>query len=187
MFRTNNQSYNSFKQSNSSKPLKHKHTNNIQTNKNINKQIIDVNDTELFPDLSISNKQNQLTNSTITIFKDIITNTDKHNIVINEPDDSTMEVFIDNDGNTVYKYGNTNTQLNKQLNNELKLNQNYIMDQVIMALNKNTQKYMLIYDSIHGEGAYDEKFASIIYHNELYDTEVSDVESETTDEDVYNY
>jgi hypothetical protein len=177
MFRPNNKSYNSFK------VLKYQHKDKDKSNDVINKQMININDKDLFPDLSTTHKvkEPELT----TAFKDIITNADKSERIIDEHKDNKMEVFIDDNGNTVYRYGTQNTKSLK--NNDVTANHNDVMNKVIMALNKNTQKYMDVYDSIHGEGAYNEKYASIMYPNECYDTEYSDTEMDTTDEDGTNY
>lgn len=180
---SNQNSYNLSQSHNSFKTVKQ--TNSSKTDKTINSShVIDMNDTELFPVL-VSTKQATNTNS-VPNFKDVLNNKESNDNTTSKPstclEDGYMEIFIDDKGNTVYKYGNPTPYIIKQqIRNKLKNTPNYIMEQIISELNKNTQKYIDIYDSIHGEGAYDEKYQSILSQDYNYDTEYS-YDSESNDD-----
>lgn len=181
MFNTTN-TYNSFKNQPNKKL--------IQKNMPISK-LIDVNDKELFPDLIQTGTLSHM--NTTSTFKDILNNdgddTNTITLNINNPLDikeGQLEISIDANGNTVYKYGPpTERMIQTQRLNALKSTPHYVMDQVIMGINNNTQKYVDIYDGIHGEGSYEEKYASIIYNENYCDVDVSenDNDSETTEEE----
>jgi hypothetical protein len=145
---------------------------------------IDINDKELFPELIHHHQEDN--KSTITSFKDVLNQKD-----IDQPNEYSeikegqVEIFIDDNGNTIYNYGKCKNKDDEKIKDNEKIKEkddpNYIMKQIIIALNNNFNKYANIYDSTHGEGAFDEKFASVIY----YDFE-EDEEEDTEEEENNN-
>lgn len=175
------QKHNSFKTT-------HNLGNDIVTKKTTTEnQFIDINNNELFPELiPTTHKDNITPNST---FKEVLrTNNTKTNDDLKDNlDDGQVAIFIDNTGNTVYKYGNpTSYTIKQQLQNELKKSTNYIMEKIIIELDKNMEKYINIYDSIHGEGAYYEKYESIIKQCQEYNDDSDSDDSYSYDSEQTN-
>jgi len=162
---------NSFNKSNSQKKL--------DTNNSIKETSIELNNTNLFPDL-VPIKTNTQTNIEECKFKHILTNI----ITNHEPPKKHIIapgcVEITRVLNKyLYEYGET-TFIQKEEEEDI----NYIMNNVIKTMKQNWDKYENNYDNIHGEGDYANKFRLPPLIDDLTSDEQHN--SDEYDSDEYN-
>lgn len=173
-------------------------TNRFKTSEEQTKQInLDLNDTEIFPELihkendSINNdknnnKNNDDKNNVYPIkFKDILDDVTKR-------DDIQKNVQISPgwlqmtlvDRKIVTKHGQPtlymeNLEKQKELENDI----DYIMYNIVETLKINYEEHEKKYDSINGEGAYNEKFRLSPVYGSDYDTESESENSNSNNDD----
>ena len=162
---------NSFNKSNSQKKL--------DTNNSIKETSIELNNTNLFPDL-VPIKTNTQTNIEECKFKHILTNI----ITNHEPPKKHIIalgcVEITRVLNKyLYEYGETSF-IQKEEEEDI----NYIMNNVIKTMKQNWDKYENNYDNIHGEGDYANKFRLPPLRDDLTSDEQHN--SDEYDSDEYN-
>jgi len=138
---------------------------------------IELNNTELFPDLTINNNNNTTnTLKSATNFKQILTNV----VEVQKPKKNPItpgwvSITMIN-GNIVYENGPlTPFLIKQQKQEELQIERendlNYSMNMAINSMRKNWDRYENEYNEIHGEGAYEERFRLSPVYGPEYDTE----------------
>jgi hypothetical protein len=151
----------------------------------------DSNNVDLFPVLTPNlNNNNIQCEETKTNFKTILTNVIEDNTIIkNDVPPGCVRISFVKKGKTktLFENGPLTPYLIKQQHKEelqLKLDDDprYIMNKAFNAMKKNWDLYEKEYDSIHGEGAYDERFRLSPVYGSEYDTE-SDEENDDNEEE----
>jgi hypothetical protein len=146
---------------------------------------IDATDTNLFPELTPI-KENTVIKAS-TNFKDILTNVieDEKSKLNTIPAGWAKLTSVN--GKTVIEYRQKSDWIIKQEKSEEIKTQleepNYIMFQAIEQMKNNLDLYERNYDSIHGEGAYAERFSLPPVYGPEYDSESEEEEDEIPDED----
>lgn len=140
---------------------------------------IQINNTELFPDLISKNVNTTNTLKLATNFKQILTNV----IEVQKPKKNPIppgwvSISMIN-GNPVYQNGAlTPFLIKQQKQEELQIERendlNYSMNMAINSMSKNWNRYENEYNEIHGEGAYEERFRLSPVYGPEYDTESED-------------
>jgi hypothetical protein len=170
----------------------YEHINNrfkSDTKKQLPQVEIDFNNTELFPEL-IDKKENNINdNSDMLNFKYILNNiedtpknTDK---ILPGWIQITMvnkKVVIENGPPTLYSI---NMEKQKELENDI----NYNINNIVKAMTKIYEENEKSYDSINGEGAYEERFKLLPVYGPEYDSEGEEInndDNEYYDNDDFN-
>ena len=148
----------------------------------LTKNKIEIDNLDMFPELNVNCLQ---TNETNTFnFKDVL-NTKIIESDINESDiilpgwaklSRKQNVFI-------YEYEGTKEMMKikaKEVKEEETINLNEVMDQTIFKMQCKWYQYEYIYDQIHGEGAYIDKFVLPPIYGEEYETD-TETEEENSD------
>jgi hypothetical protein len=147
---------------------------------------LDATDTNLFPELTPINENNIIKSS--TNFKEILTTVvEDENPKVNIIPAGWAKLTPIN-GKTVIEYGQKTAWMIKrekreEIQTQLEEDPNYIMFQAIEQMKHNLDLYERNYDSIHGEGAYAEKFRLYPVYGPEYDTESEEEEDDSPDED----
>ena len=146
--------------------------------------------TEIFPEMQGSsiNKEETVVepSSNKTQFKDIITKVNNTNDTIYENKIKPGWVEISRvNGKTIFKKGPLTPYLiHLQEQEELENDPNYIMNKAITQMIINRNRYIIEYNSIHGEGAYEEMYILPPVYGPEYDTEEDD-DADTNSSDEY--
>jgi hypothetical protein len=149
---------------------------------------LDANDTTLFPELTPI-KENTTIVKASTNFKDILTTVIEQEKPKTNPIPPGWVKISSINRKIVYNYGTKTDWMMKQekqeeIQTQLDEDPNYIMFQAIEQMKKNWDLYERNYDSINGEGAYDERFRLSPVYGPEYDTESeSEEEDNSQDED----
>jgi hypothetical protein len=155
---------------------------------------IDANDLVLFPKLltNVNTTDNSYNVISSTKFKDIMTKIkidEKSNGIDIDPGWVKLSSV---NGKTVIEYGPLTECMKKQKKiEEIKKQQeddlNYNMFKAIEAMKANWDNYELQYDSIHGEGAFDDRFKLTPIYGPEYDTDsgMEDEEEDDYEEETY--
>jgi len=160
---------NSFNKSNSQK----------KTENSIKETPIELNNTNLFPDL-VPIKTNTQTNMECKfkhILTNIITNHESPKIHIIPPGCVEITRVLKK---YVYEYGSTSFIQKEEEN------LNYIMNNVIETMKQNWDKYENNYDNIHGEGVYANKFRLPTLSDDLTSDEQQHNSDEYDSDDYYS-
>ena len=125
--------------------------------------VIDTNNIELFPDL-IPIKENKHIREKSTKFKDILSTMiqDETNI-IDKVSPGWVKINLDR-GKYVYEYGPTKLPT-------IKIDKTYLFNKTFAKIQQNWLLHEKIYDSIHGEGIYAERFKLPFIYESDYETE----------------
>jgi len=155
------------------------------SNKLIDKQFI-ISDAD-FPVL-IKNNNTTSDNTITTNYKDIIASNDSSTNLSQQNNILPGYIEISKINGKIYFKNGPLTPYQIKLNNLNKYEEylsndpNYIMNNAITFMKNNWEKYRLEYDSVYGEGAYEDKF---IYKND-YETDYDSDNSSELDTD-YDY
>jgi hypothetical protein len=147
---------------------------------------VDTNDTTLFPELTPI-KENTTIVKASTNFKDILTTVIEQEKPKTNPIPPGWVQIASVNRKAVYNYGPKTAWMMKQekqeeIQTQLDEDPNHIMFQAIEQMKKSWELYERNYDSINGEGAYDERFRLSPVYGPEYDTE-SEEEDNSQDED----
>jgi hypothetical protein len=137
----------------------------------------------LFPSLGGNTQPLSKTATTIKDFKDVV-NTVKEcpaedsNVI--KP--GWVEVSRIGRKNN-YRYG-AKTEYQKQMEDvaEIENDPNYVMNKAIDSITKQRDQYIMSYNTIHGEGAYEERFIMQPCYGSEYDTDEDSVEDDANDD-----
>jgi hypothetical protein len=163
---------------------KNKGTKNIISNANNEKKEVNLeqNFEELFPEM-IKNKPASSKESIKLDFKSLV-----NKIEVEEP---IIETTFIKPGSVVLKYENnkivsqrgqlTKWEKQKEIETFYELSSHYIMTNAIYKMEELWDLYERVYDSINGEGTYNEKFRIEPIYNSDYE---EDDEDEDEDEDI---
>jgi hypothetical protein len=140
---------------------------------------------DLFPDLIPPTNEKSIENTT-SKFKDILNTEIDESLAIqkNIIQPGWIEISRINGKNIVKNNELTPYEIKMKKINELTNNPNYIMNTVITTMNKNRDKHIQCYDSIHGEGSYEELFVLLPVYDEEYEDDNSYYEEES-DSEIY--
>ena len=158
---------------------------------------LDINNTEIFPDLANNSEKekekevclDKNKNKNIQKFSDIVNN--NPNEFIEKKDREVkpgwVEIYLDkNTRKIIHAYNENDLNLNDELNNDINDNLDIIMNDVIESINKNRLKYINYYDSIHGEGAFEELHYLPPVYGPEYDSESEEESNEEDENDEYD-
>jgi hypothetical protein len=124
---------------------------------------------EMFPNLATNQPTNEVTCK--QNYKEVISTRLEKEEEKNKVPSGWVEI-VQVKGVCHYKYGaKTRYQLKCEAREELESTPHYIMNKAITSILKNRDNYIDQYDSIHGEGAYEERFVLPPVYGPEYDTE----------------
>lgn len=182
-----NQTQNSFIQNSRYKSFRESQNNFKSKSPSIQNIKIDSNDFVLFPGLSNTNTTTK-NNEVSTKFKDIMTKIkidEKSDVIDIDPG----WVKLSNvNGKTVIEYGPSTECMKKQqkvekINKQRENDINYNMIKAVETMKSNWDNYEIQYDSIHGEGAFDDRFKLTTIYGPEYYTDYSMEEYDEEDEE----
>lgn len=155
---------------------------------------IDANDLALFPELSNSSTTTITSNNNkvSTKFKDIMSKIkidEKSDVIDIEP--GWLKLSSVN-GKTVIEYGPPTECMKLQqkvenINKQREDDVNYNMIKAVETMKSNWENYEICYDSIHGEGAFDDRFKLTPIYGPEYDTDSSMEEEDDEDDEEEMY
>jgi uncharacterized protein YcbK (DUF882 family) len=164
--------------------LTNKHKNE---SKFVTKNNLDINSLELFPELKTNIPQTDGVNTNNLSFKTILnTKTAETN---HEEPDIILPGWIKLTKNKNMK------KKDKEVIEEVEEDLNKVMDKIILEMEDKWNRYEYIYDQIHGEGAYADKFVLPPVYGEEYETDTETEEDNNNnnsdyiisdDENMYN-
>jgi hypothetical protein len=148
----------------------------------LTKNKIEIDNLDMFPELNVNCLQ---TNETNTFnFKDVL------NTKIIESDKNVSDIILPGWAKLsrkqnvfIYEYEGTKEMMKikaKEVKEEETINLNEVMDQTIFKMQCKWYQYEYIYDQIHGEGAYIDKFVLPPIYGEEYETD-TETEEENSD------
>lgn len=163
-------------------------SNRFKTSEEQTKQInLDLNDTEIFPELiHKNNDDNNDENNVYSVkFKDILEDVTKRDDIQKKDQISPgwLQMTLVN-RKIVTKHGQSTLYMEKlEKEKELENDINYIMYNIVETLKTNYEEHEKKYDSINGEGAYNEKFRLSPVYGSDYDTESESENSNSINDD----
>jgi len=174
------------------KPPNRRPTNNFKNRREPEKiKHVEINvETEYFPDLVPNKKISDKSITDSTKFKDILTTQLEEIVIIGNNIRPGWVEISRTKTNTKSNYNIGPPSPYKFQRQKLEKTPNYVMSKAIESMKYNWDKYKAEYDSINGDGAYDEKYTLPPVYGpdyDSYDDSYEDDDSYDSENDSYSY